>query len=53
MHSILSILTEDERKNMWTLLEKLRDKSLKMAGIGYDLPFPAAWSDSEHNLVQE
>ncbi|MDD5288922.1 MAG: MarR family winged helix-turn-helix transcriptional regulator [Dehalococcoidales bacterium] len=53
MHSILSILTEDERKDTWVLLEKLRDKSLKMAGIGYDLPFPAAWSDSEHNLVQE
>jgi DNA-binding MarR family transcriptional regulator len=51
MHEVMAILSENERKELWTLLEKLRDKSLKLAGIGYTLPFPAplhASKDASH-----
>ncbi len=40
MHKILSVLSNDEKKILWDLLQKLRDKSLKLAGIGHELPFP-------------
>jgi MarR family transcriptional regulator, organic hydroperoxide resistance regulator len=45
MHEIMKVLTEDERKALWGPLQKLRDRSLKIAGIGHELPFPPHWSE--------
>lgn len=50
MHQIMSVLSEEEQKNLWDYLEKLRDKSLKLAGIGYELPFPPRWSEADEVL---
>jgi DNA-binding MarR family transcriptional regulator len=50
MHEIMAALSEDERNQMWGYLEKLRDKAMKLAGIGYELPFPPHWSDADEEL---
>lgn len=47
MHTIMSILSEIDKKELWDKLEKLRDKALKLAGIGYILPFPLESSGEE------
>jgi DNA-binding MarR family transcriptional regulator len=44
MHEIFAELSDREKKNLWDLLQKLRDKSLKLAGIGHELPFPRKWA---------
>jgi DNA-binding MarR family transcriptional regulator len=50
MHEIMAALSEEERNRMWGYLEKLRDKAMKLAGIGYELPFPPHWSDADEEL---
>lgn len=50
MHEIMAALSEEERNQMWGYLEKLRDKAMKLAGIGYELPFPPHWSDADEEL---
>jgi DNA-binding MarR family transcriptional regulator len=50
MHDTMSVLSEGERSQLWNMLEKLRDKALKLAGIGHELPFPPHWSDAEEEL---
>lgn len=50
MHEIMSVLSEAERNQMWGYLERLRDKAMKLAGIGYELPFPPHWSDADAEL---
>jgi MarR family transcriptional regulator, organic hydroperoxide resistance regulator len=50
MHEIMSVLSEAERNQMWGYLERLRDKAMKLAGIGYELPFPPHWSDADEEL---
>lgn len=47
MHETISALTEEERNQIWNLLEKLRDRAMKLAGIGYELPFPPHWADAD------
>lgn len=47
MHDILSVISDDERKILWDSLQKLRDRALKLAGIGYELPFPPPYSEME------
>ncbi|MDP2918698.1 MAG: MarR family transcriptional regulator [Dehalococcoidia bacterium] len=49
MHEILSVLTEEEKRRLWDLLERLRDRAMKYAGIGHELSFPPHWSDAEHD----
>ena len=46
MVEIMSSLTEDEKNTLWNLLQKLRTKSFRMAGIN-ELPF----SDPSMRLV--
>jgi DNA-binding MarR family transcriptional regulator len=41
INQVLSILTKQERKELYGYLEKLRNKSLKVAGITHKPPFPA------------
>jgi hypothetical protein len=41
----MSILPDEERRQARETLEKLRDRALKLAGIGYELPFPPHWSE--------
>jgi DNA-binding MarR family transcriptional regulator len=48
MHEIMSILPENEKKELWTYLEKLRTRALKTLGKGYELPFPLRF-ESEDN----
>jgi DNA-binding MarR family transcriptional regulator len=50
MHEIMAALSEEERNQMWGYLEKLRDKAMRLAGIGYELPFPPHWSDADEEL---
>ena len=50
MHEIMAALSEDDRNQMWSYLEKLRDKAMKLAGIGYELPFPPHWSYADEEL---
>jgi len=47
MHEVMATLTESEQKELWETLQKLRDKALKLAGIGHELPFPPRWSDED------
>lgn len=47
MHDTLAILSEQERNQLWNTLEKLRDRALKLTGIGHELPFPPHWSEIE------
>jgi DNA-binding MarR family transcriptional regulator len=49
IHEILSVLSEEEKRRLWDLLEKLRDKSMRYAGIGYGLPFPPHWSEADQS----
>ena len=51
MHEIIGILSENERRRLWDDLEKLRDKSMKLAGIGHELPFPPRWSEADEGLA--
>ncbi len=50
MHDTMSALSETEKSLLWNLLEKLRDKALKLAGVGHELPFPPHWSDIDQEL---
>jgi DNA-binding MarR family transcriptional regulator len=50
MHDTMSVLSEVEQSQLWSMLEKLRDKALKLAGIGHELPFPPHWSDIDEQL---
>ena len=47
MHETLTALSDDEKKHLWDYLEKLRDRAMKIAGIGHELPFPPHWSDAD------
>jgi DNA-binding MarR family transcriptional regulator len=47
MHEIMKVLTDEERKEMWVSLPKLRDRALRLAGIGHELPFPLQWSEND------
>jgi len=47
MHDTISVLTDEERNQLWNHLEKLRDRAMKLAGIGYELPFPPHWADAD------
>ncbi len=47
MHEVFANLTEREKKDLWDILEKLRSRSLKLAGIGHELPFPPSLAESE------
>jgi MarR family transcriptional regulator for hemolysin len=47
MHEVMAVLTESEKRDLWETLQKLRDKALKLAGIGHELPFPPRWSDED------
>jgi MarR family transcriptional regulator, organic hydroperoxide resistance regulator len=40
MHKVMAALSEDEQGQLWDILQKLRERSLKLAGIGRELPFP-------------
>jgi len=44
MPEIVSVLSERERESLWYCLERMRNRALKLAGISYELPFPAGWS---------
>jgi DNA-binding MarR family transcriptional regulator len=50
MHDTMAVLSEAERNQLWNTLEKLRDKALKLAGIGRELPFPPHWSEIEEEI---
>lgn len=50
MHETISVLSEEERSQLWNLLEKLRDRAMKLAGIGYELPFPPHWSEADGDI---
>jgi DNA-binding MarR family transcriptional regulator len=43
MHQTMSVLTEEERKILWTALQKIRERALRLAGVGHELPFPPLW----------
>jgi hypothetical protein len=45
----MTSLSDDEKKSLWEMLQKLRDKSLKLAGIGHELPFPPRWAEAEED----
>jgi len=51
MHETIAVLTEEERRNLWEYLQKLRDKALKLAGIGRELPFPPRWAEADEGLT--
>ncbi len=40
MHEVLSVIDDGERKALRDILQKLRNKALKMSGIEYEMPFP-------------
>lgn len=40
INQVLTVLSEDERKELYAYLEKLRNKSLKVSGITHKPPFP-------------
>ena len=40
IHNVMAILSESEYKQLYSLLEKVRDKALKEAGISPTPPFP-------------
>lgn len=40
INQILNALSEDERKQLYIYLDKLRNKALKVAGIAHKPPFP-------------
>ena len=40
IHLIMSALSEEERRQLASLLEKLRTKALKVGGVRYKPPFP-------------
>ena len=50
MHETISALSEEDRIQLWNYLEKLRDRAMKLAGIGYELPFPPHWSEADGDL---
>jgi DNA-binding MarR family transcriptional regulator len=50
MHETISVLSDEERNQLWNSLEKLRDRAMKLAGIGYELPFPPHWSEADGDL---
>jgi len=43
MHETMSVLTEEERKQLWNSLQKIRERALKLAGVGRELPMPPLW----------
>jgi len=45
VHEVMDGLTGDEQRQLWEHLERIRDKALKLAGIGHELPFPPRWSE--------
>jgi len=47
MHEILAVVNDAERKVLRDYLQRLRDKALKLAGIGYEMPFPPPYTDPE------
>jgi DNA-binding MarR family transcriptional regulator len=47
MHEIMSEISGEEKKVLQDYLQRLRDKALKLAGIGYEMPFPPAIPDLE------
>ena len=47
MHEIFDVISDEERKIIWDYLQRLRDRALKLAGIGYEMPFPPHWSEIE------
>lgn len=51
MHEIMSTLSEDGKKVLHLLLEKLRDKAFRLAGIRHRLPFSTALSTQEYFLL--
>lgn len=50
MHETMSALSDEDKKHLWDYLEKLRDKAMKLAGIGHELPFPPHWSEADEEL---
>ncbi len=40
IHKVISALSEEERRQLASLLEKLRAKALKVTGVKYKPPFP-------------
>ena len=40
INQVLTALTDDERKELYSFLDRLRNKSLKVAGITHKPPFP-------------
>ena len=51
MHEILAALNEEEKRYLWDELQRLRDKALKLAGIGRELPFPPRWAEADEGLT--
>jgi DNA-binding MarR family transcriptional regulator len=47
MHEVFAVMSPEEKNILWGYLERLRDRSLKLAGIGYEMPFPPHRPDSE------
>lgn len=47
INQVLNSITAQERKTLFTILEKLRNKSLKVAGIVHKPPFPAPLKKSK------
>jgi DNA-binding MarR family transcriptional regulator len=47
MHEIIAVLSEEEKRRLWDDLEKMRDRAMKLAGIGHELPFPPHWAEAE------
>jgi len=47
MHEVFSVVDDAERKVLWDYLQRLRDKALKLAGIGYEMPFPPPYTELE------
>lgn len=45
MHDIMGVLSEAERKELWSYLETLRARAMQIAGIGHELPFPPPFED--------
>ena len=42
IHNIMSVLSEDERKQLRTYLEKLWEKAKEELGVEHDMPFPSS-----------
>lgn len=51
MHEIIAVLSEEEKRRLWDDLQKLRDRALKLAGIGRELPFPPRWAEADEGLA--